>query len=239
MKNKKNNLLMWLLLFLLPPFGIIYVWIAKKEFTPQKKIKLTIIFGIWFACCAIFGNIDDTENKTQTAQTTEKPAEKPIKKPAKEPTEEPTEKPTEKPIKKPNPKTTPKKSKEDIIRETVEGTVGKENLETLNYIPDRNFCLIRFKANELLTGKATVKGMYIELYEVLRDIQPVIDTSVDINIIYPLMDKYGNAEDTIVIKATYKKKTIKKINFENALWENMPDIADKWWNHGAVDLARY
>ena len=59
----------------------------------------------------------------------------------------------------------------------------------------------------------TIKGMYLDMFNILKSIQPVINTSVDFNVVYPLIDEYGNKEDVIVIKATYKKKTIKKNNF--------------------------
>lgn len=49
-KNSKSgkNILMWVLLVLLPPVGIIYVWVAKKEFTTKKKAILSAIFAVWF-----------------------------------------------------------------------------------------------------------------------------------------------------------------------------------------------
>ena len=56
--------------------------------------------------------------------------------------------------------------------------------------------------------------------------------------VYPLQDKYGNVSDVIVIKATFTSNTIQKINFENALFGNIPDLADEWWNHNAVDINK-
>ena len=111
------------------------------------------------------------------------------------------------------PKPTPKPSKEDTIRLAIEDAIGADNLDTFNYVPDNNFSLIKFKGTENLTNKMTIKGMYLDMFNILKSIQPVINTSVDFNVVYPLIDEYGNKEDVIVIKATYKKKTIKKNNF--------------------------
>ena len=72
---------------------------------------------------------------------------------------------------------------------------------------------------------------------ILKEIQADVDTDIDFNVIYPLTDKYGNAEDVIVIKATFVNETIKKINFENVVWENIPEIADEWWNHNALNIS--
>lgn len=128
-------------------------------------------------------------------------------------------------------------NKKDDIKKAVEKVVGSENLETFNYVPDKKFSLIKFKGSENLSSKMTVKGMYMDIFNILKSIQSIIDTDVDFNVVYPLQDEYGNVEDTIVIKATFKNKTIKKINFDNAIFENIPDMADDWWNHNAVNLS--
>lgn len=83
----------------------------------------------------------------------------------------------------------------------------------------------------------TVRGMYLDIYNILKGIQKDIDVNVDFNVTYPLQDTYGNVSEDIVIKATFKKKTIKKINFSNANYKNIPRIADEWWNHNALNIA--
>lgn len=129
-------------------------------------------------------------------------------------------------------------SGEDAIRKAIENVVGEENLETFNYVPDNNFSLIKFRGTENLTNNMTVQGMYLDMFNILKAIQSVIDTDVDFNVVYPLQDKYGNVSDVIVIKATFTSDTIQKINFENALFGNIPDLADEWWNHNAVDINK-
>ncbi|MCM1552130.1 MAG: hypothetical protein NC092_05500 [Butyrivibrio sp.] len=136
-----------------------------------------------------------------------------------------------------NTEATEELSGEEAIKATVEKVVGVENLEIFNYDPENNFSLIKFRGSENLTNNMTVKSMYLDMFNILKVIQPIIDTDVDFNVVYPLVDKYGNSEDVIVIKATYTQETIQKINFENALWENTPDLADEWWNHQAVNLT--
>lgn len=129
-------------------------------------------------------------------------------------------------------------SGEDAIREAIENVVGEENLETFNYVPDNNFSMIKFRGTENLTNNSTVKGMYLDIFNILKEIQSIIDTDVDFNVVYPLQDKYGNVSDEIVIKATFTNSTIQKINFENALFGNIPDLADEWWNHNAVNISK-
>ena len=129
---------------------------------------------------------------------------------------------------------TTKDSTEEAIKEKIIKVVGEENLETFNYIPDNNFALIKFKGSENLTSKMTAEGMYMDIANILKEIQEDIDVNVDINVTYPLQDSYGNIEEDIVINATFNNETIKKINFDNFLSKNIPSIADEWWNHQAL-----
>ena len=128
-------------------------------------------------------------------------------------------------------------NKEKNIKKAIINVVGKENFDTFNYVPENHFALIKFKGKENLTAKQSVRGMYFDIYNILKDIQKDIDVNVDFNVTYPLQDTYGNVTDDIVIKATFKKKTIKKINFMNVSYKNIPLIADEWWNHNALNIA--
>ena len=128
-----------------------------------------------------------------------------------------------------------KSSTEEDLRKAIVKVVGKENLETFNYVPDNNFALIKFKGSENLSSKMTVKGMYMDISDVLKGIQKDINVDVDINVTYPLQDSYGNISEDIVIKATFNNETIKKINFDNFDYNNIPSIADECWNHQALN----
>lgn len=129
------------------------------------------------------------------------------------------------------------KNKRKEIKSAIKEIVGADSLESFNYVPDNNFSLIKFKGSDNLTTNMTIKGMYLDIFDILKAIQPIIDTDVDFNVTYPLQDRYGNVKDVIVIKATFTNETINKINFDNVLWENTPDLADEWWNHDAVRLT--
>ena len=128
-----------------------------------------------------------------------------------------------------------KSSTEEDLRKAIVKVVGKENLETFNYVSDNNFALIKFKGSENLSSKMTVKGMYMDISNVLKGIQKDINVNVDINVTYPLQDSYGNISEDIVIKATFNNETIKKINFDNFDYNNIPSIADEWWSHQALN----
>lgn len=71
MKKKKGNALMWLLLVLLPPIGIIYMWVAKKEMGGKKKGILTAVFAVWFIFIFAIGG-EGTSEKDTVATTNPK-----------------------------------------------------------------------------------------------------------------------------------------------------------------------
>ena len=128
-------------------------------------------------------------------------------------------------------------SPEENLKETIIKVIGEENLETFNYVPDNNFALIKFKGSENLSSKMTVKGMYMDISNILKGIQKDINVNVDVNVTYPLQDKYGNTSEDIVIKATFNSDTIKKINFDNFDYNDIPSVADEWWNHNALNIT--
>lgn len=235
---------MWIMLIFFAPVGIALLWIYRKEYATNIKTILSIVFGIFFIFILLTSK--DDESNTNVAETTQTPiqtTEAQKNEPAAQPDDEPepiikpTKKPTIKPTTKPTVKPTKKPSKKALLRSAIEGVVEADNLETFNYVPDNNFSLIKFKGSSNLTNNMTIKGMYKDIFDILEAIQSIINTNVDFNVVYPLTDQYGNAEDVIVIKATFKKKTIKKINFDNAIFENIPIMANEWWNHPAVNLT--
>ena len=79
--------------------------------------------------------------------------------------------------------------------------------------------------------------MYMDISNILKGIQKDINVNVDVNVTYPLQDKYGNTSEDIVIKATFNSDTIKKINFDNFDYNDIPSVADEWWNHNALNIT--
>lgn len=61
-QNNKSNWLLWVLLIFLPPFGILYMWIAKNEMDQKKKKTLSIVFAVWFLLCVVIGSNNETTN---------------------------------------------------------------------------------------------------------------------------------------------------------------------------------
>ena len=76
MGKKKRNVLMWMLLILLTPIGIIYMWVAKKEMGGKKKGILTAVFAVWFIfALTIGGGWESADTETATTAKTPQKAE--------------------------------------------------------------------------------------------------------------------------------------------------------------------
>ncbi len=115
----------------------------------------------------------------------------------------------------------------------VNGTSNLDDEDFLRiwYRPEENFTSITFVSTGGLTKKMSVHAAYMKMSGILESIQPIIDTNVRILVETPIIDAHGNSSMETVIVADYTLETIRKINFERFLWENIPVIADSWWNY--------
>ncbi len=248
-----------------PPVGIALLWTLHRSVEKRAKIILSVIFTCWFfIALADDGSDHSNEKEDQTgivAQAgadatkagTDKDKGKSLEK--KESTDESGksdkqedvgqgDKTPEKDKKLKKKKVKRKKSKqekEDLlkneIREAIIDVVGEDSLDTFNYVPDKKFSLIKFKGKASFTHNLTVKAMYSNMFNILKAIQSKINTNVDFNVMYPMKDIYGKVSEEKVIAATFTYDTIQKINFENAIYDNIPYMADEWWNHQNVTIT--
>lgn len=69
MRKRKSTWFLWVLLFFLPPVGIIYMWVSKKEFSAKKKVILSIIFAIWFVLCLSADKNNTSDNSIPSVNT--------------------------------------------------------------------------------------------------------------------------------------------------------------------------
>lgn len=207
-----------------------------EENKVKKSKKKWIIIGIViFLFIGVVGssNDDSSNNKgsevTPTAKVAEAPTGEPTQKATQKPTEESTQAPTKKPTQAP---ADIKLEIEDIVKSVV-----NDNDTSVTYNEYNNFVLVKFKGSENLTNKMTVKGMFMDIKNILEKLKDYDNLDVDFNVTYTMQDTYGNTSDDIVIKASYPDKIRKKINWDNFLWENINTVASEWWMHTALQNA--
>ena len=123
------------------------------------------------------------------------------------------------------------KTPEDIVKKVI----GKDRIVEINKNDQNGHLLVRFKGSENLTNKTTVKGFLMDIRDLLKNLKS--DSSVQtfaFNVTYPLVDNYGNESEDIVIKAEFSRETVDKINFDNFDFNKIPEVADEYWSHPAV-----
>lgn len=127
--------------------------------------------------------------------------------------------------------TEPELTKEDEIMEAVLKVIREENLVEIKYIPENNFLWIKY-----IDSSSSKRSTFLyKLTMVLKELQGIADTKVDIDVLCPLVDKYGNPSNEIVIRSTFSLETLEKINFDYFLSDNLPEVADIWNNHMLLD----
>ena len=67
-KFYETNWLLWITLILLPPVGIVLLWMFHKE--NKHKKGLSIFFALWFVFL-VFGEFTDPEAPTENRETKE------------------------------------------------------------------------------------------------------------------------------------------------------------------------
>lgn len=101
---------------------------------------------------------------------------------------------------------------------------------------DKNLIDIHITGNENLTTSMTRKGLYMDganLFEKLYATGLPIKEVREF-IYLPLIDKYGNKADEIVVKMSLKAETAAKINWGNVSKSEFDKVADQSKTHSAL-----
>lgn len=54
-KESLKTVLMWIFLVLIPPIGIVYMWVTRKDYSNKKKGVLTVVFLVWLVILVLVG----------------------------------------------------------------------------------------------------------------------------------------------------------------------------------------
>lgn len=134
----------------------------------------------------------------------------------------------------------------NILEKDVKSIVVEHLGETNNMKKDRinsivvseedNGVLINLNASENFTVNMTKKGMWMDTIEILEPLHNLNKFDIIlVNWYLPLVDTYGNESDSLVMSIDMNKETLDKINWENFLTDNLPNVADHYHNHPALN----
>ena len=92
--------------------------------------------------------------------------------------------------------------------------------------------IIRLKGRDAFTVNQIRSRMFIEARDVLQFLQGYESIS-EIRMYWslPLVDSFGNTHDVNVMRIIFEKQTLDRINFDNFNWNNIPVIADDYFEH--------
>lgn len=93
---------------------------------------------------------------------------------------------------------------------------------------------IEYMADENLTTGLTRFGMWMDAQEVLEDLPLVLSSQVmkiTLNPHLELVDRYGNELIGRVMTIRVTRETWEKINWGNFITDNIPKIAETYWEH--------
>lgn len=123
--------------------------------------------------------------------------------------------------------------------EATYGDKKKKTIDKFEFNKPNGFAVTRVYGSENLSNKMTRDGMWMHTAAVLKHVKPIKPVKgIIINILYPLEDQYGKTSYDVVMKITFKRETIDKINFDNFNNDNVPNIADEYWQHPALPAIK-
>ncbi|MEH0979205.1 hypothetical protein AB1I92_07960 [Bacillus mobilis] len=198
-------------------------------------IYLTIIGGIAGAFS------DKKQDSQQASANVEKERKEAIETAQKEEKEQATEEKKEEKTVAPAEKHPP--SLDDTINKIAQDKVGKKNVESVKLndnlgteAPNDKIALITLSGKDNLTNNMIKKGMWKDTADMLKGIAQEKDISEVVFFWkFELEDAYGNKNHENVMKITYNRETIDKINFDNFSFNNIPTTASQYWQHPAVE----
>jgi len=96
---------------------------------------------------------------------------------------------------------------------------------------------IEYIAKENLTTNLTRRGILSDTKDLVKELSSVVNQDVNAIVVEPqltLVDQYGEESLSRVALITIGRTTWEKINWNNFLTDNLPDIADSYWLHPAL-----
>lgn len=93
---------------------------------------------------------------------------------------------------------------------------------------------IDYIASDNLTTNLTRRGILSDTVDLVKELSSVINQDVNeivVEAYLTLVDQYGKESLSKVAMITISRETWEKINWDNFLTDNFPDIADTYWQH--------
>lgn len=127
---------------------------------------------------------------------------------------------------------------ESIVYEALgeKSNTGLDKLDDAYVDVDGGYIRINLNADENMSVNMTRKGIWKDTIDVLEKFKNISDlNNIDILWFLPLTDKYRNEENEKVMTMSFTRDTLGNIDFDNVNFNDIPEIADSYNQHPALD----
>ncbi|MEH7457712.1 hypothetical protein V7183_10865 [Bacillus sp. JJ1127] len=136
-----------------------------------------------------------------------------------------------------------KESLDDEINKIVKKAVDKKNIVAVEINdnlgtenPNDKIVLLKLKAKESITKNMSKKGMWMDTKQMLEAFAKKQEIT---QVVWfweaPLTDASGNKEQGTIMKITYDRQAIDKIDFKHFVYKDVPTTATEYWQHQALE----
>jgi len=121
--------------------------------------------------------------------------------------------------------------------DAVRGAIISLRLEVNNVTANdaTGVVTIELQGQDNLTTNLIRQGMFMRTRDILQSLQDRDDIEIiNLHWYFPLVDAHGNSNNSRVLSLSFNRPTIDRINFDTIDYNNLPDIADFFNMHSAM-----
>ena len=118
-----------------------------------------------------------------------------------------------------------------------EQRIRQIKITTYDYANNYQNADIEYLADENLSTNLTKRGMWVDAKEILKELPNALEPQImkiTLNPHLKLVDVYGEESVDRVMTIRITRDTWEKISWDNFLTENVPNIAETYWEHPAL-----
>lgn len=212
-------------------------WYKRKKFLKWAGITFLALVALGFLL-DVTGYTDKAEEERQVQQAAaqaQKDAEKQLKAEIKA-AEDKAKADAKSAAEKAEKDRLANRSSSEILSDVVTDVYGKDAIVSVEYNESSHEAVVVIRKEVGWSANSLRAGLLDDTVKLLKELRAIdgLDT-LNLQANAPLTDKYGNTEDGLVMTTQFYSETLAKINYDNFKAANIPDIADVYWQHPALN----
>lgn len=198
----KKTWFMYLMLFIMTPIGLIFLWL-NKDYTNKKKAIMTGVFGVWFIVMLVVSQSAEEQREEERAERQEE-REQEEKEQAEEEEAEKKEK-----------EEAEKKEEERLKNRDTDEAIEEDNDDVVEAELSDGELTLTYEPGTMWSENSLFYVVY-DAFEITHDAFEHDDVDSVVNIIkVEMTDEKGNEELKDVINYRYTRSDFEELNYEN------------------------